>query len=64
MQKVNWQDVADRAAWTFAQSFLAVAVASGASFVSLGVAKQAALAAGAAVLSFLKNVAFGVTPSA
>lgn len=60
MSNVNWQDVADRAAWTFGQSFLAVLVASGTGFVDGNVWKSAAVGGAAAVFSFLKNVAFSV----
>lgn len=57
MSKIDWQDVADRAAWTFAQAGLAVLAASSTGFVGVGIWKQAAIAGGAAVISFLKNIA-------
>lgn len=63
MENVDWQDVANRAAWTFAQSALAVLVAAGTDFVDGAVWKSAAIGGLAAVFSFLKNVAMGARSS-
>lgn len=60
MSNVDWQDVADRAVWTFAQSFLAVLVAAGTNFVDGAVWKSAAVSGLAAVFSALKNIVAGV----
>ena len=54
------QAVLVRAAKTFIQAALAVVVASGTNFVSVDVWKGAAIAGGAALLSFLWNLVGGV----
>lgn len=56
MSNLDWKEILDRAEWTFAQAFLATVGAAGTGFVSVGVLKTAGLAAGAAVISVLKNV--------
>lgn len=48
-------DVAIRALKTFAQSALSVLVAAGSGFVDLAAWKGAAIAGGAALLSYLQN---------
>lgn len=54
--KFNWQPIVERGVWTFAQTFLAVLVASGTDYANIATLQAAAIAGGAAVLSFLKNV--------
>lgn len=56
MKKLNWQPIVERGAWTFAQAFLAVLVASGTDYVNVATLQAAAIAGGAALISFLKNV--------
>lgn len=56
MKKLNWQPIVERGTWTFAQAFLAVVVAAGTDYVNVATWKAAAIAGGAAVFSFLKNV--------
>ena len=56
---MNWKDIAERSLWTAAQAFLS-AFGGSEALSSLGAAKSAALAgaiaAGAALLSLVKNV--------
>ena len=56
MKKLNWQPIVERGVWTFAQAFLAVLVASGTDYVNVATLQAAAIAGGAALISFLKNV--------
>ena len=63
LSNVDWQDVLNRASWTFVQAFVPIVAAAGVNFVDGAVWKSAALAGGAAVLSFLKNVFVGSKPA-
>ena len=49
---INWADIAERAAWTGVQSFLAVFVLTDVSSL-----QSAGVAAGGAVLAIIKNLA-------
>lgn len=57
---MDWKDVATRAAWTFAQSFLAVYAAfeftTVGDFVAPSLLNTAAVAGVAALLSFVKTI--------
>lgn len=57
MKEMDWQDIANRAFKTFVQAALAVVVASGSGYLEADVWEAAAVAGGAAVLSFLYNMA-------
>ncbi len=52
---MNLREVAERAALTFAEAFLAIMVAAGADWVNVAVWKGAAVAGAAAVLSYVLN---------
>lgn len=54
--KFNWQPIVERGLWTFAQAFLAVLAVSGTDYLDASVLTSAAVAGGAALISFLKNV--------
>lgn len=56
MANLDWQDILDRAVWTFVQTGLVSVGAAGAGFVNVAVWKTAAIAGGASVISLLKNV--------
>lgn len=51
------RNVFERAAWTFAQTALAVVGAAGFDWVNVGTLKAALVASGAAALSVLKTLA-------
>lgn len=55
LKDLDWADILDRAEWTFAQAFFAVAGSAGTGFVDLAVWKSAAISGGAAVISLMKN---------
>ncbi len=54
---MDWQNVLERAAWTFAQSAIVFILASEADLLSANLWVGAALAGAAAALSVLKTVA-------
>lgn len=56
------KDLLERAAWTAAQTFLAVVVAAGTDFVNVATLKAAALAGAAAGLSALKTLLVAKNP--
>jgi hypothetical protein len=56
MENLDWKDIANRAEWTFAQAFLATLAAAGTDYLDADVWVSAAVGAGAAVISLLKNV--------
>lgn len=56
IQVYDWKEIGKRAAWTFAQAALAIVIAAGTDYVNVDTWKAAAIAGGAAVFSFLKNV--------
>ncbi|MGQ0669538.1 MAG: hypothetical protein ACT4PO_07685 [Actinomycetota bacterium] len=51
---MNWKDIVERVAFTGAEAFLAVLVASGAGYVNVSTLRAAAIAAGAAAIAALK----------
>ena len=55
LSKIKWGDIADRAGWTALQTFVATVAAAGADYVHVASWKAAAIAAGAAAISALKN---------
>lgn len=53
--RIDWYDLAERSGWTAVQTFVVTIAAAGADYVNVASWKAAALAAGAAGISALKN---------